>query len=142
MTVLMPSGASPSASTCRPRTIPGIALTVVVGSITFCVLGYALSTVIRYEDAAQPMVQAVMLPLYFISGIFIPNVNLPHWLQRVAPSLPGRSISPTASSNAYDPTTTGVGIVWVDIAVLALWARGRPRGRAPALQLGAERATG
>ena len=58
-------------------TLPGIALTAVVGSITFCVLGYALSTAIKNEDAAQPMVQAIMLPLYFISGVFVPNIQLP-----------------------------------------------------------------
>src|SRR3954470_18213439 len=46
--------------------LPGIALTVVVGSAAFTALGYALSTVIRSADAAQPIVQAVMLPLYFV----------------------------------------------------------------------------
>ena len=74
--------------------IPGIAITAVVGSITFCVLGYAFSTAIANEDAAQPMVQAVMLPLYFISGIFIPNVNLPPWLQARRHGLSRCSTSP------------------------------------------------
>src|SRR5437868_7844781 len=58
-------------------TIPGVVVTAVVGAATFCALGYALSTTVDSEDAAQPLTQAVMLPLYFISGIFIPNVNLP-----------------------------------------------------------------
>src|SRR5207302_3179436 len=62
-------------------TLPGIALTAVVGSVTFCVLGYALSTAISNEDSAQPMVQAIMLPLYFISGVFVPNITLPPWLK-------------------------------------------------------------
>ena len=73
-------------------TIPGVVLTAVVGSATFCVLGYALATVIRSADAAQPMVQAIMLPLYFISGVFIPNVNLPSWLR----TSPGSSPSSTS----------------------------------------------
>src|SRR5919197_6412975 len=55
------------------KTIPAVALTAVVGAAAFCVLGYALSTLISSEDSAQPMVQAIMLPLYFISGVFIPN---------------------------------------------------------------------
>jgi ABC-2 type transport system permease protein len=79
--------------------LPGIAFTTVVGSITFCVLGYALSTVIQNEDAAQPMVQAIMLPLYFISGVFVPNIQLPDWLRHVASVF-----------------------VWSDIGVLAIWA--------------------
>jgi ABC-2 type transport system permease protein len=45
------------------RTAPALILTVVVGALAFCCLGYALSSLIRNEDAAQPITQAVMLPL-------------------------------------------------------------------------------
>ena len=102
-------------------TLPGIALTAVVGSITFCVLGYALSTAIKNEDAAQPMVQAIMLPLYFISGVFVPNIQLPSWLQHVAQVFPVEHLS-DGLHRAYAPMVHGVGIVWSDIGVLALWA--------------------
>lgn len=102
-------------------TIPGVLLTAVVGSATFCVLGYALSTAIGSEDAAQPMVQAIMLPLYFISGVFIPNVNLPGWLQDVAKAFPVQHLA-GGLHNAFDPATHGTGIVWSDLGVLALWA--------------------
>jgi ABC-2 type transporter len=64
--------------------LPGVAVTAIVGAVTFCCLGYALSTAIRSADSAQPMVQAIMLPLYFISGVFIPNVSLPRWLRDAA----------------------------------------------------------
>jgi ABC-2 type transport system permease protein len=100
--------------------IPGFAITVVIGVITFCVLGYAFSTVISNEDAAQPMVQAVMLPLYFISGVFIPAVNLPNWLSHVAQVFPVQHLS-DGLHHAFAPATTGIGIVWTDIGVLALW---------------------
>ena len=102
-------------------TLPGIALTAVVGSITFCVLGYALSTAIKNEDAAQPMVQAIMLPLYFISGVFVPNIQLPSWLRHVAQVFPVEHLS-DGLHKAYAPHVHGVGIVWSDIGVLALWA--------------------
>jgi ABC-2 type transport system permease protein len=101
-------------------TIPGIAVSAIVGSITFCVLGYALSTAIRSEDAAQPMVQAIMLPLYFISGVFIPNVNLPSWMRHVAQFFPVQHLA-DALHHAYDPTTHGIGLVWSDLAVLGAW---------------------
>lgn len=103
------------------ETIPGVALTAVVGSATFCVLGYALSTAVESEDAAQPMVQAIMLPLYFISGIFVPNVNLPGWLRHVAKVFPVQHLS-DGLHHAYDPAAHGIGIVWSDLGVLALWA--------------------
>ena len=102
------------------HTIPGFAITAVVGSISFCILAYAFSTVIENEDAAQPMVQAVMLPLYFISGIFIPAVTLPPWLRHVAQVFPVQHLS-DGLHHAFAPGTTGIGIVWSDIGVLALW---------------------
>jgi ABC-2 type transport system permease protein len=102
-------------------TIPGVALTAVVGSVTFCILGYALATAVGSEDAAQPMTQAVMLPLYFISGVFIPNVNLPGWLREVAKLFPVQHLA-DGLHHAFDPTVQGIGIVWSDLGVLALWA--------------------
>ena len=103
------------------RHIPGFAITVVVGSISFCVLSYAFSTVIKNEDAAQPMVQAVMLPLYFISGIFIPAVTLPAWLRHVAQVFPVQHLA-DGLQYGFRPGATGIGIVWSDIAVLGIWA--------------------
>jgi ABC-2 type transport system permease protein len=103
------------------RTIPGVALTALVGAATFCALGYGLSTTIHSADAAQPVVQAIMLPLYFISGVFIPNVNLPGWLRHVAEVFPVQHLA-DGLHHAYDPAATGAGIVWADIGVLALWA--------------------
>jgi ABC-2 type transport system permease protein len=101
--------------------LPGIAFTSIVGSITFCVLAYAISTVIQNEDAAQPTVMAIMLPLYFISGIFIPNINLPAWLRHVASVFPVQHLA-AGFRHAYVPGAHGVGIVWSDIGVLAIWA--------------------
>jgi ABC-2 type transport system permease protein len=101
-------------------TIPGVALTALVGSATFCILGYALTTFVHSEDAAQPMTQAVMLPLYFISGVFVPNVNLPGWLRHVARFFPVEHLA-HGLHNAFDPAVHGVGIVWSDLAVLAAW---------------------
>jgi ABC-2 type transport system permease protein len=121
VTVLLTVGRVVFGVTLRTAALPGIAFTVVIGSITFCVLGYALSTVIHNEDAAQPMVQAIMLPLYFISGIFIANSNIPSWLQHVAQVFPVQHLA-DGLHDAYNPTLTGVGIVWTDIGVMAIWA--------------------
>lgn len=101
--------------------LPGIAFTAIVGSITFCVLAYAISTVIQNEDAAQPTVMAIMLPLYFISGIFIPNINLPTWLRHVASVFPVQHLA-AGFRYSYLPGAHGTGIVWSDIGVLVIWA--------------------
>jgi ABC-2 type transport system permease protein len=121
MTVLLLVGRFVYGVHLSARTIPGIALTGVVGAVSFCVLGYALSTAIGSADAAQPMVQAIMLPLYFISGVFIPNVNLPTWLRDVAEVFPVQHLA-GGLHHAFDPAVGGSGIVWSDLGVLALWA--------------------
>jgi len=102
------------------ETLPGVVVTGIVGAAVFCCLGYAFTTGIRNADAAQPMVQAVMLPLYFISGVFIPNVNLPTWLQDVAEVFPVEHLA-HGLRHAFDPGTHGIGIVWTDLGVLLLW---------------------
>ena len=49
----------------------------------FCCLGFALSCMIRNVDAAQPVILGIVLPLCFISGVFIPISELPAWLARI-----------------------------------------------------------
>lgn len=121
MTVLLLVGRFVSGVRLPSATIPAVALTAVVGSVTFCILGYALSTAIKSEDAAQPTVQAIMLPLYFISGVFIPNLDLPGWFRHLAEIFPVEHLA-DGLHHAYDPAVHGTGIVWSDLAVLALWA--------------------
>jgi ABC-2 type transport system permease protein len=120
MTVLLLIGRFGYGVSLPTRTLPGVVLTAVVGAIVFCCLGYALSTAIHSADAAQPMVQAIMLPLYFISGVFIPNVNLPTWLRDVAKVFPVQHLA-DGLHHAFDPATRGTGIVWSDLGVLVLW---------------------
>lgn len=101
--------------------IPGVVLTAVAGSLCFCVLAYAVATLIGSADAAQPTVQALMLPLYLGSGIFIPDPNLPGWLRETAALFPVERLS-DALHRPYSPAAHGLGIAWTDLAVLALWA--------------------
>jgi ABC-2 type transport system permease protein len=121
MAVLIAVGAGVYGVHLPTATIPAVLATALLGSATFCILGYALTTAITSLDSAQPVVQAVMLPLYFISGVFIPNVDLPTWLRDVAHLFPVQHLADGMHS-AFDPATQGVGIVWSDLGVLALWA--------------------
>jgi ABC-2 type transport system permease protein len=120
MAVLMLLGRFAYGVHIQAHTLPGIAITAIVGSISFCVLAYAFSTAIANEDAAQPMVQAVMLPLYFISGVFIVPTQIPSWLDHVSKIFPVEHLA-DGLHHAFDPATTGIGIVWSDLGVLALW---------------------
>jgi len=92
----------------------------VVGAASFCCLGYALASMIRNEDAAQPVTQAIMLPLYFISGVFVAVTVLPHWLVDVADGFPVRHLA-DALLVAYNPHTTGLGFAGQDLLIVAGW---------------------
>ena len=102
------------------RTGPAFLLDVTVGAVVFCCLGFALATVVKNVDGAQPVVLAVILPLCFISGIFIPIMELPHWLVDVAKIFPVHALA-DALLGAYNPHTVGSGLDWVDLAVLVGW---------------------
>ncbi len=63
-----------------------------------------------------------MLPLYFISGIFIPPSTLPPWLQQHREGLPRSAPRSRAAATPSSRTSTGIGIVWSDLGALAIWA--------------------
>ncbi|HYM55089.1 MAG TPA: ABC transporter permease [Solirubrobacteraceae bacterium] len=100
--------------------LPAVALTAAVGSLAFGCLGYALSTAIGSADAAQPAVLAITLPLYFISGVFIPEARLSSGLRQVARVFPVEHLS-AALHRAFDPAVHGGALAWGDLAVIALW---------------------
>lgn len=102
------------------RTLPAIVVTVAVGAGALCCVGYAFSTFIGSEESATPILQAVILPLYFISGIFVPADTVPDWLLSVADGFPIRHLG-QALLAAYDPATAGSGFAWGHLGILAAW---------------------
>ena len=102
------------------RTAPVFVLDVVAGAAVFCCLGFAVATFIHNADAAQPVALAIALPLTFICGIFIPMAELPHWLADISTVFPVHALS-DALLAVYNPHTTGAGLRWGDLAILAAW---------------------
>ena len=72
------------------------------------------------SKATQPVVQAVILPLYFISGVFVPKNQLSSTLREVASAFPVSHLN-NALFKAFDPATTGPGIAGTDLLIVALW---------------------
>lgn len=105
------------------RTIPAVVAAAVLGAIACCSVGFAMASFIGNLDSAQPVVQAILLPLYFISGVFVPQSEISSWLSTLAGVFPVRHLS-GALVAAYDPGTTGSGISGANLAVLAAWAAG------------------
>ncbi len=102
------------------RTGPAFVLDIVVGATVFCCLGFAVASVVKNVDAALPIVLAITLPLCFISGVFIPALELPHWLIDFGKVFPVHALS-DALLGAYNPHAVGSGLNWADLAILAAW---------------------
>jgi ABC-2 type transport system permease protein len=101
-------------------TIGGALLALLVGAFAFSALGFALTGAIRSENAAAPITNAIILPLYFISGVFIPDQQIPAGVRSAAGAFPVKRLY-EAFLTAFDPTTTGAGIKWVSLGVVAAW---------------------
>lgn len=119
-------------------TLPALVLTLAVGAAAFNCMGFALTVAIPSEDAAPAITNAVALPLYFVSGIFIPESEIPDGVLRFADLFPFRHFF-EAFLAGFDPATTGSGIELANLAVVAgwgmagvlvaaLWFRWTPRG--------------
>ena len=123
---------------CRiTRASPAFLLDIIVGAVVFSCLGFAVASLITNIDAAQPVTLAIVLPLCFLSGVFIPILELPHWLIDVGKIFPVHALA-DALLAAYNPHTAGSGLRWGDLAPSPP-GRGRTHHRHTPLQLATAR---
>jgi ABC-2 type transport system permease protein len=99
--------------------LPAILAALLVGAASFCCLGIALTAAIPSQDAAAPIVNALLLPLYFLSGVFIPDDQLPDGVIHFADVFPIRHFF-EALLDAYIPVG-GSAVSWDNLAVVAIW---------------------
>ena len=90
---------------------------LVVGAMAFCALGLAVTAVIPNADAAPAIVNASILPLLFLSGIFIPFGNgTPTWIMWIARIFPVRHFAAGMQAGFI-----GTPFDWTDVIVVAAW---------------------
>jgi ABC-2 type transport system permease protein len=99
---------------------PAILVTLVIGAASFCALGIALTAAIPSEDSAAPISNVAVLPLYFLSGIFIPESEIPAGILQFADLFPIRHFF-EAFFASYDPAAAGAGFEWGHLAIVAAW---------------------
>ncbi len=68
--------------------IVSLALVLLLGAATFTALGIALTTVIKSAEGSSAVVNAIYLPLSFISGAFFSPHSFPDFLKAIADVLP------------------------------------------------------
>lgn len=106
-------------------------ITLVLGSLSFAALGLMIVSMCRSSETVQAVVNATLLPLAFLSEIFIrPGRDLPQWMIWIADFFPLKHFS-VAFGNAFKPSLDGSGFAWSsddtvfailpELAVLVVW---------------------
>jgi len=106
-------------ATLPTSTLPAFALTVVVGAAAFSILGVAISSFIPNADAAPAVVNSTVLPLLFISNVFIPLENPPQWLDILGKIFPVRHFADALINSFFE--LSGSGLRVNDLLVIAVW---------------------
>jgi ABC-2 type transport system permease protein len=101
-------------------TLPGVVISVLVGTLSLAALGFAAASLVPSENAAPPIANVIVLPLEFISGIFVPADNIPDWMNTVAGVFPVKPLFDSLLA-AFGPAASGIGVSWGDLAVVAAW---------------------
>jgi ABC-2 type transport system permease protein len=107
-------------ATLPTTTLPAFLLTLVLGAAAFCALGMALTAVIPNADAAPAVVNGSILPLLFISNVFIPaQSSWPAWLDFVSKVFPVRHFADAMVGSFF--ALSGSGLQGNDLLILAAW---------------------
>jgi len=108
-------------------------VTFVVGAAAFAALGLMVAALVPNGDSAPAVANATLLPLAFVSDIFIVTEDSPGWMEALGNFFPLKHFA-TAFGDAFDPTLTGSGFSWsggdneyaigLHLAVIAAWGIG------------------
>ncbi len=103
---------------------------LVVGAASFAALGLATTAIIPNADASPAIVNAVILPLLFLSGVFFPiGDDAPAWIKAVGAIFPVKHFT-DAMQSAYLGTLGGprggalVPFDWIDLLIVVAWGLG------------------
>ncbi len=95
-------------------------IVLLVGGASFSALGVAATIAVPNANAGPAVINALILPLLFLSGIFIPLGNhAPAWIMWVARIFPVRHFA-LGMQSAF----VGTSFHWSDVLVVALWGLG------------------
>lgn len=97
-----------------------MAVAFLLGVACFAALGMAVLTLVRGAQAVIAVTLGTLLPLCFISDVFVVGVPMPQPLAAIADVLPLRH-TVHALRAALDPALSGTGFAWADLGVLAAW---------------------
>src|SRR5690242_4566111 len=93
----------------RAAALPGLLLTLVLGTAAFTTLGIGVTRFVPNAEAAPVIINLFVLPLTFISSIWFPTDTLPKWLRDVAGIFPIKALA-EGLQYVFDPRHSGAGV--------------------------------
>ena len=104
----------------RAGALPGLIVSLVLGTACFTTIGIGITQFIPNAEAGPVVVNLAVLPLTFISNIWFPIDSLPHWLKTIAGLFPIKALA-SSLQYVFDPRYHGAGLNGGDLRVLAIW---------------------
>jgi ABC-2 type transport system permease protein len=102
------------------RTLAAVLVILVVGTASAAAVGLAVAAFAPNVQTFSVVALATLLPLSFISDIFIIGADLPRWVEVAGWLFPLKHLA-NAMAQAFDPTVDGSGFAWGHLAVAAAW---------------------
>lgn len=101
-------------------TLAATAVYLVLATLAFCAVAYAVASIIPSPDSTEPIVRFVTFPLFMISGIWFPVSSLPGGIEAVANAFP---VAPLAGGlhHAFAGGTLTSALSARDLGVIAAW---------------------
>jgi ABC-2 type transport system permease protein len=90
---------------------------ILLGAAAFAALGLAVTTVVRTAEGSSAVVNAIYLPMAFISGVFFSTAEMPAFLEAISEVLPLTYFLDLIRASFLH----GEGLGASAAAVLALW---------------------
>jgi ABC-2 type transport system permease protein len=100
--------------------MPAAALTFVVGVAAFAAMGLACAAVVPNARSAPAVANATLLPLAFISNVFIPLDDPPRWLEVIGDFFPLKPFV-VSFQDTFNPFVEAPAFAWRDLAWVGAW---------------------
>ena len=102
-------------------TLPTFVISLIIATASFAALGLAITAIIPSQDAAPAITNFIVLPLYFVSDVFLitddQTSGVIKWAGDVFPVKHlARSLQ-----DSFNPLADSISIPWTDWAVMAAW---------------------
>jgi len=100
--------------------VPALIVTFIVGVSSFAALGMALAAMVKTASGAGAAANAIILPLAFVSNVFIPLEDPPRWIVVLGDIFPLKPFA-NAVQDCFSPFVEAPGFDVAGLLQIAAW---------------------